>query len=361
MREQLDIGTEQKEEVDGMAAVSRSSLSKDYKRHSVGLIPTGSTLQNLALSDNPYGGYLKGAIANLIGDKSAGKTFLSWNIFAEMNASSLFGRYGLHYDDAEQRLRIAIKKMFGKSIEDRIDRSADSDTIEDFYENLQGVFKKKKPFVYVLDSFDAVSDREELKRKGLKKDYPVKVVLLTEMLRKIKRSIRKTDSFLLIVSQVRGNIGVLIGPKKRRAGGDALGHYATYETWLSQIGHVIRKGKEVGVHVLSKTTKNSATGKLRTVEFDILHDYGVDNIGSMIDWMVKEGFWKKEKKKKGEEEEEKEGKAIETGGDFIDAPREALAKHIDENDLEDELIVIVADCWAKVEAEIKTDRKPRYK
>ncbi len=341
MRRDLDIGEEVGPSLD--ASISSSSIKE------TNLIPTGSTLLNLALSDNPYGGYAKGTIVNPIGDRSAGKTFLSWNIFAEMVTTGLFDEYSLHYDDAERRLRIAIKKMFGERTKSRVELK-ESDTIEDYYESVQGLLLKKSPFAYVLDSFDSMSDRAERKKKELEKDYPVKTTLFTEMLRKITGAVRNTDSLIVIVSQVRQNIGVVFGPSKRRTGGEALGHYASYEYWLAQKGLVLRKKKEVGVHVQLRITKNSVTGKLRTVEFDILHDYGIDNIGSMIDWMVSEGFWQQEKGKQ----------KIDTGDDYGTTTGEKLAKAIDEENKEPELIGIVAECWGKVEREIRTDRKPRY-
>lgn len=314
------------------------------------LFPTGSTLLNLALSDDPYGGYAFGTIANIIGDRSSGKTFLSWNLFAEINSiKKQFDKYDLYYDDVEQRLRIAVKKMFGKNILKRVDLLG-TEVIENFYLSVMDRVKKKRSFVYILDSFDALSDREEVKRKELKKDYPAKTILLTEMLRKIKGNIRNTNSFLSIVSQVRENIGVMIGPSKKRAGGKALGHYCDYEQWLSQRGLVKRKDLEVGVHVNVKVTKNSVTGKLREVKFDILHDYGIDDMGSMVDWLCENKFWKKPDK----------SQTIDTGSDFGIMSRNKLIEIIDEECLETKLIGITAECWRQLEEEIRTRRKPRY-
>lgn len=343
MRKSLDIAEKKSEWKVTQDEFDQRESAKD-------LIPTGCTMLNLALSDNPYGGYAKGTIANIIGDRSSGKTFLSWNVLAEMNADSMFDKYDLCYDDAERRLRIAVEKMFGKKIRKRVVLE-ETDLIEDYYEKVQKRLDGKRPFVYVLDSFDSLDDRDSAKRKELKKDYPVKTALFTEMFRKIKGSVRKTESFINIVSQVRRNIGVVFGPKQRRTGGDALGHYCAYEHWLAQKGHVFRKDKEVGTGVLLRITKNSVTGKLRQVHFDILHDYGINNIGSMIDWMVEEKFWKKEKDKA----------MIDTGSDFGgETTRDRLVKEIDKEGKEEDLIRIVARCWKEVEDSIRTNLKPRY-
>ena len=334
--------------------MKRKSLdtTKDVKKAGGSdLIPTGCTMLNLALSDNPYGGYVKGCIVNIVGDRSSGKTFLSWNVLAAMNADTFFNGYDLCYDDAERRLRIAVEKMFGKKIRGRV-KLEETDLIEDYYDRIQKKLDKKKPFVDILDSFDSLDDRESAKSKELKKDYPTKTALFTQMFRKIKGGVRKTDSLIVVVSQVRKTIGIVFGPKQYRTGGEALGHNSTYEHWLAQKGLVLKKGKETGIHVLLRITKNSATGKLRDVAFDILYDYGINNIGSMIDWMVEEKFWKKEKDKA----------IIDVGPDFGGrTTRDRLVKEIDREGREDELISRVAVCWKEVEDSIRTDLKPRYR
>ena len=168
------------------------------------------------------------------------------------------------------------------------------------------------------------------------------------LFRKVKGKIRSTGSLLLVISQVRQNIGVMFGDKYTRSGGKALGHYATQEAWMAVTRKLKKKERQNGVHVKVKVKKNHFTGKLREVQLDIIHNYGVDDIGSMIDWMVKEGFWKKT------------AQTIDTGGDFINGTKEKLSKHIDSENYEDELIQIVATCWKEIEDSLVMDRKPRY-
>jgi len=320
----------------------------------VDLIPTGSTLLNLALSDNPYGGYPVGSIINVVGDRSAGKTFLSWNMMAEVVLREEFDNYHLEYEDIEGKFRIPTVALFGAPIR-RVVLTPEEDavgTVEGLDKKVNKLLKSENPFIYVPDSFDALSDAEEMDKEELKRDYPAKPRLASAMFRRIAGKINKTGSLLLVVSQVRQNIGVTFGEKYSRSGGKALGHYAVIELWLAVKGHIKRKERDVGVKVKAKTKKNHLTGKLRTIEFDILFDYGVDDVGSMIDFLVNEGFWKK---KKG-------GQKIETGGDFTDATREKLIKSIDDNSTEayDSLVTITWDCWNRIEHDIRTDRKPRY-
>lgn len=320
------------------------------REQSVDLVPTGATLLNLALSDNPFGGYKLGSIVNLVGDTDAGKTFLDLNMYAELVRDKRFDDYRLIYDEPEQKLQIPIAKLFGQSVEDRIEFDIASDLIEDFHVTMMEILKSEKPFIYSLDSFDSLDDKEARAKTELKRDYDNKPRLANELFRKIKGRIRLTNSLLVIVSQVRDVIGVTFGPTKRRAGGKALGHTVLQEVWLAVKNQVKHNKKQIGVHVIAKVKKNHLTGKKRQVEFEILEDYGIDNVGSMIDWMILEGFWKKPKG----------STKIDTGDDFGVWTKKNLCKHIDDEALEAKLITIVAECWRKVEDDLKIDRTPRY-
>jgi len=346
MGELLDIGLPLEEDVATSSPVG-VALGK-ASRSRGNLIPTGSVLLNLALSDNPYGGYSIGSMANLVGDSSAGKTVLAWNMFAEVVRDNGFDGYDLIYDDAESKLQLPLVKLFGKQIE-RVDITS-SATIEEMDKSIRALLKGKRPFIYVIDSFDALSDVEERAKEELKRDYPAKPRLASEMLRKICGDIRNTRSFFLVVSQTRDAIGVTFGDKKTRSGGRALKFYCLHEVWLAVKGHIKRKDREVGVRIRGKTKKNHLTGKLREFETYIYFDYGVDDVTPMIEWLVAEGYWKQEKGKL----------VIKTGSDFIDATMPKLISYIEENDLVWQLTEVMADSWLALEESIRTDRPPRY-
>ena len=320
-----------------------------------GFFSTGSTLLNLALSDDPYGGYAVGTLVNLIGDSSSGKSFLAWTLFAEMLRHKQFNDYRLVYDEPEAALRFSLEQLFGKKI-GRVGLDITSDTVQDWSRNVWEVLKGAEPFVYILDSFDALTSDEELAlqnegKVGGKGGWKTEKASVTgELLRKVVRGIENTSSLVVVVSQVRDKLGVIFGPKKYRAGGRGLKFYSTHEMWLNIMGHIKKKERDIGVNVRAVISKNKVTGKLRQVEFPIIFDYGVDDLGSMIDWMIKEGFWKKPKGRQ----------VIQTGGDFIDATKEKLITTIEERGEEGELVKLVGECWDQIEQEIATDRKPRY-
>jgi len=322
------------------------------------LIPSGSALMNLMLSDSSLGAYVPGTIVNIVGDSSSGKTFLLWTIFAEMaKMDSAFRQYRLIYDETESAFFFDAHRLFGIE-EKRVERSIRSETVQDFQKNVLVAIEKKQPFIYGLDSLDALSTLEEKARmhKMVTKDeidgsYKTeKPKLMSELLRNITRSIENTQSIVFIVSQTRDNIGVMFGEKKTRSGGRALRFYCTHELWLAIKSHEKNKEREIGVNVIAKTKKNKLTGKLRRVEFPIYYDYGVDDIGSIIDFLVDEKYWRKER----------DIIYGQIGGVCLDGRKRKLIDMIEVNAMEEELMKEVEIVWLKIEEEIKTHRKPRY-
>ena len=315
------------------------------------LIPTGSTLLNLALSDSIDGGFVQGSIVNIVGDSSSGKTFLVWSLFAEMLCRDRFDGYRLIYDEPEQALQFQLESLFGGKV-DRVETNISSITIQDWYRNVMAVTKDESPFVYVLDSFDALTSDEEIERKDVGKGgwKTEKAIASSEILRQIVSKIKRTKSLIVVVSQTRDNIGVSFGEKKSRSGGKALRFYSTHEIWMAVKKHIPRKKRDVGVRTRVRCKKNKITGKLREAEFDILFDYGIDDVGSMVDWLLEETFWSGGGRAK-----------VNTNGDFTDAARDKLIDDIEQNSMERKLQNIVGQCWLEIEEEIKTVRKPRYR
>ena len=150
---------------------------------------------------------------------------------------------------------------------------------------------------------------------------------------------------MIIVSQTRANLGFGAQFKpKTRFGGNALDFYCSQIMWLSVIESLKKKGRKVGTRVQVKVTKNKSSGKERTVNFIILNDYGIDDLTSMVEFLVEEKFWKK----KADDEEERPNKKgrkkkniIITEDPFIDGKVEEIVDHIEENNLEDNLIQVV--------------------
>ena len=367
-----------------MARTKRSSIAEQVQEHAYtthqkestkaytadDLITTGSTLLNLALSDNVKGGWLKGTMANIIGDSSAGKSFAALTTFAETHAKGQCDDYALIYDDVENANAFDMAYLFGQEVADRIippnldedDEDAPSDMIEDFHANIVRALAQG-PCIYCLDSFDALNaeadekkSMELLKAREAGKDAAgsygmAKAKKSSEILRQVCGRIKKTSSFLCIVSQTRDNIDPMSPQKKTRSGGKALKFYATHELWLANGGALKRKDRIIGVRCKVKISKNKLTGKVREVEFPIYYDYGIDNIGSCVDFLVKEKHWPGG----GSKRIEPKGLDIEPG------LRAKIIKQIEAEGLEDELDEIVSQVWFEIEESLRLNRKPKYK
>lgn len=353
----------------------KKAASKKFALDTDILIDSGCTLLNLACSDCEHGAFLPGKYVNLIGDSSSGKTLLALTMLAILAEKAEYDEYDIIYDGAEVGNQFDVGKIFGANLASRLRTDVCSRTIESFQNNIVTLLKSGKPFIDTLDSFDGLTSSAELARfyeeaakraaeagdlelmKEAKGSYKTeKAKIASEILRVIAQLLEETQSFLLIISQTRDNIGFgsMFKPKTR-SGGNALKFYAEHEIWLS-VGKAIKGvgGKiTVGHHVQAKITKNRLTGKKRTVDFKVYDGYGVDDIGSNIDYMIAEGSWTKS------------GQKINPRGLGDEEPRseEKLIEYIEDNNLEEDLRMLVGETWRanenKATSKINT-RKQRF-
>ena len=208
------------------------------------LLSTGSTLLNLACSDNPLGGFVKGKYFFLVGDSSSGKTWLSLTCLAEANISKYFSNYRFIYDNGEDGALMDMERFFGKGVAKKMEPPAGikkkpiySKTAQDFYYNLDDALKHAKehdePFIYILDSENSLtSDQEEEKfdeqKKANRSGKEItgtfgdgKAKIHSSHMRKIIGPLGETGSILIVISQTRDNLGFGF-EKKTRSGGKAL-------------------------------------------------------------------------------------------------------------------------------------------
>lgn len=330
-------------------------------------VSSGSTLLNLALTDHPDCGWQKGKMANVIGDSGAGKTLLVLTSLAEAANDPKHDDTDLIYDDAENALEFDLDKVFGKKTERRVQiLDPPSNTIEEFSDNVALARDREIPFIYVLDSFDAIGSDDDTKhieserkiRMGESKKESkgsfgtAKPKLASQLLREECGKLKKTKGALLIISQTRDNLTPGSFEKKTRSGGKALKFYATHEVWVILVGAITSTNKrKIGAEALIKVTKNKVTGKKRNVKFSIFDGYGIDDIGSMIDFLIEEKVWSGGGKK-----------GVDTNGDIYDEPmqRTKLIDYIEENEMEKKLKKLVTRVWLEIEEDLKPKRKHKY-
>jgi len=335
-------------------------------------LSTGSTLLNLACTGKVHGGFAKGSYFFVVGDSVSGKTFLTLTCLAEASINKHFDDYRFIHDDVEGGALMDIERFFGKGVAERMESPAmegdlpiNSETIEDFYFHLDDAFEEGKPFIYVLDSMDALSSDYEGKKfkekkkaarsgKQAKGDYgDGKAKINSGWIRKARSALEKTGSILVVISQTRDNVGAgLFESSKTRSGGRSLRFYATLELWSSVKGRLNKsvRGNKRQVGIVSKVEvrKNRETGRERTVEIPIYHSYGIDDVGSCIDYLVGEKHWTAKSGVIKAEEFEFEGR------------RNKLIRMIEQEGLQKDLRELVGEVWSEIETACELKRKGRY-
>jgi len=348
-------------------------------------IDTGSTLLNLAVSDDAYGGFPEGKMVNLIGDSSSGKTFVALTSMACVAVDPLRKKMLLKYDDSEQADNFNKELVFGKEAATKIVEPSREVTIskkkkvvvgssvlfEDMESALEYELDRGVPVYFVEDSFDALSDKAEKKHTKerlkahnagteTKGSYGMaKAKNASAFFRQIVGKLKKTKSFLLIISQTRDDINPMTMSKKSRSGGKALKFYASIEIWMANAKTLTKtvngQTEKIGMIAKVKVSKNKITGKYREVLLPIFYDYGVDDIGSCVDYLIKMKVWKSPK-----------------GSTNVTVPhwkvknksmclsRTKLIQHIEEKDKVDSMKSIVQKTWDDFEEKLKSNRKARF-
>lgn len=324
-------------------------------------VSTGSTMLNLACTDHPERGFAKGHYYLIVGTSRSGKTWLSLSCFAEAAHNKNFKHHRFIYNDVEHGALMNIRKFFGKGVVKRLKR-VHSYTIEDFYDHLDVTCSKGQPFIYVLDSMDCLTSELETKtfQKQKRARYDEekisgsygdgKAKVNSQNLRRAITPLEQTGSILIIINQTRDKLTGFGG--KTRSGGNALQFYACLEIWSDVKANLkmIYKGKErmQGVLCNLRVRKNRVTGRDRLIQMPIYNSYGMDDVGSCIDYLIGEKHWRKRK-----------GRIIAPELDF-EGKRDKLIDLICNENMERDLSLITEETWKEIEEAVAIKRKPRY-
>lgn len=243
------------------------------------------------------GGWAIGRVGNIVGDKSTGKTLLA--IEACANFKFRFPKGDILYREREFAFDLDYAQAVGLPVKD-VQFDDTVATVEDFFRDVQSVCKAQKdilkergkiePVLYVLDSLDSLSDDAEMERDIDEGTFgAAKAKKLSEFFRKLIGDLSHARVMLLVISQVRDNIGATMGEKHSRSGGKALDFYASQVLWLAhmQTMKAQRKGVErpTGARIRAKCKKNKVGLPQRSFDFYIRYGFGLDDIKSHVEWL----------------------------------------------------------------------------
>lgn len=355
--------------------VKKALLTKRVKSDVIptaNLLGSGSARLNMACTGKIKGAYPKGQYVMLAGVSDAGKTWLGMSALAEAANDPEFDNYRLIYDPVEGGASMDLIYFYGDKLQERIEvpkgtweDPVASETVEDLYDTLDDLQKTGEPFVYVVDSETALGSRvadtkSGKQRKARQQGEDSKGSYVTEKqqyhsrnLHRIRNKLRKTGSILIIITQLRMNMGMgaMFEPYSR-PGGLALKFYADVEIWVHLKGMITTdyrgKKRQQGQKVLAKVKRTRITGKKQSVAMTIYHDAGIDDVGDNIEYLVEEKHWPKTS---GVIRAKEFGKKMK---------KDDLIRYIENNNKEGQLRKVVRKVWKEIEAAVAVIRKPRY-
>lgn len=257
----------------------------------VSFISSGSKLLDLALG----GGWAEDRISNIVGDKSTGKTLLA--IEAAANFALKYPKGIIKYREAEAAFLHEYAAALGMPVQ-RVDfGKSPLETVEDLFNDLDTTIsrtRRTQPTLYIVDSLDALSDRDEMEQEIDKGSYGAKKAkTLSQMFRRLTKPMAAARITLMIISQIRDSF-VRFGRPTTRTGGRALDFYASQCVWLQQLGMVDRTitkiKRPIGVNIRAKVEKNKVGLPFREAQFQIRFGYGIEDQKACRDWLELVGY-----------------------------------------------------------------------
>ena len=259
--------------------------------HDIEAISTGSLALDLALG---IGGLPRGRVVEIFGPEASGKTTLTLSVVAQCQKAGGTAAFV----DAEHALDPIYAGRLGINVDDLL--VSQPDTGEQALEITDMLVRSGAVDVVVLDSVAALTPKAEIEGEMGDSHVGLHARLMSQALRKLTGNIKRSNTIVIFINQLRMKIGVMFGNPETTTGGNALKFYSSVRLDIRRIGAIKRGDEVIGNHTRVKVVKNKLAPPFKMAEFDILftgNQYGISRAGELIslglakNLIAKSGAW----------------------------------------------------------------------